>query len=144
MTQEQSSVKDAKRSQAGTQEQGYEPKIKGASQALVETFPPAVGFAAGIRTTRAAALNAPKVSALPTGLPTISTVKGARATLAIDETGNVFVSSDYGSHWDSVARQWTGRAVTVRAQAGTPDNYELVNDRGQKWASPDGLVWTAE
>jgi hypothetical protein len=144
LTQEQASLKATQGSQTETEQQRNESAEKGAQQVSVQASPPPAGFAAGIRTTRALALNAPKASALPTGLPAISTVKGVRLALAVDDSGNVFLSRDSGIHWESVARQWSGRAVTVRLQSTPPECYELVNDQGQKWASPDGLVWTAE
>ncbi len=144
MTQAQASETEAERSREERQGQSVDAKGKDTSPAFAPASPPAVGFAAGIKATRAVALNAPKVSALPTGMPATSTVKGTRATVALDETGNMFVSTDNGSHWESVARQWSGRAVTVRTQTKTPEIYELVNDHGQRWVSPDGLVWTAE
>jgi hypothetical protein len=144
MTQEQASVNDAERSQPESQDRAAAPKAKDASPAVVPGSPAAVGFGAGIKTAKAAALSAPKASALPSGLRATSTVKGTRATVTVDETGNMFVSTDNGVHWENVARQWSGRAVTVRMQTKTPGIYEMVNDQGQSWASPDGLVWTAE
>ena len=81
---------------------------------------------------------------LPSGLPTVSTAKGSKVSLAVDKSGAVFASTDGGSHWENVVRQWSGQAVTVRTQARAPDVYELVNDQGQMWVSTDGRVWTAK
>ena len=73
--------------------------------------------------------------------------------MAVDGAGGVFVSGDAGSHWESVAKQWSGRAVGVRLQtpeAGESTTYsagavfEIVNDQGQVWVSTDGRYWKAK
>lgn len=88
---------------------------------------------------------------LPSGLPTVSAVTVRDQRLAVDRAGGVFLSEDSGSQWKSVAKQWSGRAVTVRLQAAganegaTPGSvFELVNDQGQVWASEDGKTWKAQ
>ena len=76
--------------------------------------------------------------------------------LAVDRDGAVFLSTDAGAHWNPVERQWTGRAVEVRAQmevkakadTATGESllqnvFELVNDQGQVWESKDGQSWKA-
>jgi hypothetical protein len=75
-------------------------------------------------------------------------------TVAVDAAGGVFLSEDAGGHWGSVAKQWGGRAVSVRLQAkvgssaGTADvvagGFEIVNDQGRVWVSTDGRVWKAK
>lgn len=97
-----------------------------------------------------------KPAALPTGLPVISTATVQKLMLAVDKAGSVYTSSDAGAHWESVAKQWSGRAVAVRTKAtamtnaahdgGTPEQkmFELVNDQGQVWVSADGRSWKAE
>ena len=57
-----------------------------------------------------------KKAVLPSGLTAISTVTAQHRTLAIDMAGTLFLSEDSGRHWESVARQWSGRAVEVRVQ----------------------------
>jgi hypothetical protein len=88
---------------------------------------------------------------LPSGLPTVSAVTVRDRRLAVDRVGGVFLSEDSGSHWESVEKQWNGRAVTVRLQAaGAQDGatpaavLEIVNDQGQVWTSTDGKTWTAQ
>jgi photosystem II stability/assembly factor-like uncharacterized protein len=92
-----------------------------------------------------------KPAALPSGLPAVATATARHSTLAVDQAGAVFVSEDAGGHWERVARQWTGRAVTVRVQVNdsgagaTPGAlFEIVNDRNLVWVSADGLVWKAK
>jgi hypothetical protein len=108
---------------------------------------------------------------LPSNRPTASTISNGVETVAIDSAGDLFVSKDAGVRWQRVARQWTGKAVRVslasptmaRPLAGeTPSGdarastsvetamsttntrkvgFDLVNDSGVIWSSPDGLVW---
>ncbi len=100
---------------------------------------------------------------LPSGLAAVSTVTARNRTLAIDQAGTLFLSKDSGSHWESVARQWTGRAVDVSlrqflngssaaaapsgsaaaASAAPAEVFELRNDKNQTWVSADGMTWTA-
>jgi hypothetical protein len=101
---------------------------------------------------------------LPSGLEIVSRVTTQNLTLAIDEAGALFLSRDSGSHWESVARQWTGRAVDVSVlpssngrsfvaapingaaatPAAQPEVFELRNDKNQTWVSTDGVIWTAQ
>jgi hypothetical protein len=53
---------------------------------------------------------------LPSGLIAVSTVFARQLSLAVDRLGNVYLSQDSGAHWDSVDRQWSGRAIVVRLQ----------------------------
>ena len=89
---------------------------------------------------------------LPSGLRAISIAKLEKSILVVDEVGNVFLSGDGGVHWDSIGRQWNGKAVAVRTgpesknapagSAGSQESgFELVNDQGQVWVSADGRTW---
>jgi hypothetical protein len=100
---------------------------------------------------------------LPSGLNIVSSVTAQNRRLAIDDAGALFLSRDSGSHWESVALQWTGRAVVVSvlpssngrsyvaapingataAPAAQPEVFELRNDKNQTWVSTDGVIWTA-
>lgn len=87
---------------------------------------------------------------LPSGLTAVSRATAQHLTLEIDLAGTLFLSDDYGEHWEPVARQWTGRAVEVRAKTGLSGNsapagvFELKNDAGSTWVSADGKTWTAQ
>lgn len=105
---------------------------------------------------------------LPSGKPLRSTASLGRRRIAVDAAGDVFLSEDGGAHWSPVARQWSGQAVSVttkpfggamggmssaspdaHAKAATPplaaaDSFEITNDKGQRWTSADGRVWTPE
>jgi photosystem II stability/assembly factor-like uncharacterized protein len=95
-----------------------------------------------------------KSAELPSGLPAASTAKAQGSTLAVDGTGSVFLSEDSGRHWESVAQQWSGRAVAIRVEpvVGANENaepsaaaiFEIVNDQGQVWLSTDGRNWKAK
>jgi hypothetical protein len=100
-----------------------------------------------------AVYQAKQLSGLPSGLVMVSTVIAEHKVLAVDKAGSVFLSADAGVHWESIGRQWSGRAVAVRSQAevkpsadrGAPENtFELVNEEGQVWTSPDGRSWKAK
>ncbi len=104
---------------------------------------PIAGFGAMANKTSTRALSL-YAALLPSGLPAISKATGSKVTVAMDKAGSVFVNADAGSPWESVARQWSGKAVAVRMQSRTPDVYELVNDQGQMWESTDGKLWTAK
>jgi hypothetical protein len=125
-----------------------------ASSEQVEVSPaPAIGRGASgaLASSRAFAVYKAKAAGLPSGLAAVSTAAAQHSLLAVDKAGNVFLSEDAGSHWESVARQWNGRAVAVRTQAAVKANasgaaaseagFELVNDQGQVWASADGNTW---
>jgi hypothetical protein len=87
---------------------------------------------------------------LPSGLAAVSRATAQHLMLEIDLAGTLFLSGDYGQHWEPVAQQWTGRAIEVRARTGlsgntTPANgFVLKNDAGSTWASADGKTWTAQ
>jgi len=60
-----------------------------------------------------AALRQPRVSALPSHLPILSTATSARRMLALDTSHTLYISDDAGAHWRPVPTQWTGRATRV-------------------------------
>jgi hypothetical protein len=90
---------------------------------------------------------APGTSSLPSGLGAVSTATAQHRTISIDLAGTLFLSDDAGKHWEPVVQQWTGRAVEVRAKSALSSPpaalFEIVNDRGQVWASADGRTWKA-
>lgn len=89
-------------------------------------------------------------SKLPSGRAAVSTAIARNLMLEIDLDGALFLSGDFGRHWEPVVRQWTGRAIEVRAKTGLNGNaapaggFELKNDAGSTWASADGKTWTAQ
>ncbi len=96
-----------------------------------------------------------KQAGLPSGLAAVSSANVQGNMLAVDSEGSVFLSTDGGLHWQSIGRQWSGKAIAVRSsaeskvsakdegQAGRP-GFELVNDRGQVWVSADGRSWKSK
>jgi hypothetical protein len=119
---------------------------------------PSASYEVSARHGAAAGLDAYKAKPveLPSGLPTVSTAAAQHFMLAIDQAGTVFLSQDSGGRWNLVARQWTGRALTVRIQAvaakakkssaaSSPGSvFEIVNDQGEVWISTDGRIWKAK
>jgi hypothetical protein len=97
--------------------------------------------------TASGRVNSPK---LPSGLAVVSRATAQHLTLEIDRAGALFLSNDSGEHWEQVARQWTGRAIEVRAKTSLSGNtapemkFELKNETGSTWASADGKIWTAQ
>ena len=106
---------------------------------------------------------------LPSGQPAVSSASADHRVLAIDKSGELFLSGNSGATWHKVKRQWSGRAVAVRRHASAIDTtgatpapetgenpatlgslsqpetvFELVNDQGQVWISEDGKTWSAE
>jgi biopolymer transport protein ExbD len=59
---------------------------------------------------------------LPSGLTAVSSATAQHLVLEIDQAGTLFLSKDSGVNWEQVSRQWTGRAVEVRAKTGLRDN----------------------
>jgi hypothetical protein len=104
---------------------------------------------------------------LPNGLTAVSTAAANHHLLAVDSAGSLFLSEDYGSTWNQVSEQWTGRALRVRVHspAGTPSIasaskvqgtpcptctpvqadsgalFELVTESTSTWTSTDGKLW---
>jgi hypothetical protein len=50
---------------------------------------------------------------LPSKRFAVSTISNGIETLAVDSTGDLFLSKDAGKSWRRVAHQWTGKAVRV-------------------------------
>jgi hypothetical protein len=71
-----------------------------------------------LSTAKSAGARKAKIVVLPSGLRAVSTASARDYALAIDESGALFLSRDVGIHWEPVAHQWSGRAVTVRIQGG--------------------------
>lgn len=111
----------------------------------------------------------PRAFHLPGGRSAVSSASTDHRTLAIDETGELFLSEDSGATWSKVKRQWDGHAILVRRHANAVDTtgatpapetgqnpaalgdlsqpetvFELVNDQNQVWISRDGKIWTAQ
>jgi len=105
---------------------------------------------------------------LPSHLPVLSIVSKAQQMLALDTSGTLFFSKDFGVSWQSVPAQWTGRAQKLRltpppsqAVAKDPNSspaahtgviagtiaqsqlsvFELTIDTGAIWTSADGRSW---
>ena len=119
-------------------------------------------------TLRTAAKRSP-AAALPSNLPSVTTISNGRQTLAADSIGGVFVSVDGGRHWKAVVQQWPGKAVQLglvrpvpaaapasedaNAASGAETNtnasgtvvalssFQLVTDSGAVWISQDGMIW---
>ncbi len=101
------------------------------------------------------AMNRARLVELPSGLAAVMTAKTQHSMLAVDGAGAVFVREDAGIQWESVQKQWSGRAVTVRVQrlaegkesgdaASAGAVFEIVNDQGLVWVSTDGRMWKAK
>jgi Putative zinc-finger len=100
-----------------------------------------------------------KSTVLPNGMAALSVTTAQGRTIAIAPSGEVYLTEDSGRRWVLVVRQWTGRAVLVRAVQSSATNstgsslhgeaaggpraavYELVNDNLQTWVSSDGRTW---
>lgn len=100
-----------------------------------------------------------KSTVLPNGMAALSITTVQGRTIAIASSGEVYLAEDADKHWVPVVRQWTGRAVLVRAIEGSATKstasslhgeasggpraavYELVNDNLQTWVSSDGRTW---
>ncbi len=133
---------------------------------LKKNVMPGSSFDAGAQmpVVQFAAAHETNAAPLPSGLTIVSSVTVENRTLAIDQAGALFLSRDSGSHWESVARQWTGRAVNVsllpnlngRSFVAAPSSgaaavpsqsaeiFELRNDKNLTWVSTDGVIWTAQ
>jgi hypothetical protein len=108
---------------------------------------PATSFDIGTQKTivGSAASRDANLPKLPSGLAAVSTATARQRTLAIDLAGALFLSEDAGKHWEPVARQWTGHAITVRVQTGVSGAvFQLTNISGSTWVSADGKIWTAQ
>lgn len=76
---------------------------------------------------------------LPGDVVAVSSAEVKGHHLAVDAGGHLFLSSDAGVTWQTVAPQWTGRAMSVRVVDAA--GFELVNENGAVWSSVDGLIW---
>jgi hypothetical protein len=112
--------------------------------------------------SQAAAKPAPqKLIQLPSKKPAVSVLTAAGHTLALDTTGTLFLSPDFGKHWTAVTPQWSGKAVQLtyaatparlyqvqpsqtqtQQQAAIPaTGFDLTTASGAVWHSSDGLTW---
>ena len=92
---------------------------------------------------------------LPSHRPVLATAASARQQLALDTAGSLFRSQDAGVTWQPVPVQWTGHAVKIaltsspnppataaaKSSPAQPPIFQLTNDAGQLWTSPDGQSW---
>jgi hypothetical protein len=128
-----------------------------APMAQIDARAPRSGtFDSGGRLKSSGAFAAYRVNSptLPSGLPALSTATTRSYALAVDRAGAVFLSEDSGSHWESITKQWTGRAVTIRvepvvsaresATVSPAAVFEITNDQGQVWVSTGGRIWKAK
>jgi hypothetical protein len=157
----------AERYQASRKAEGRYAGSGGASNPqLKKDALPSSSFDAGgqMPVMQFAAAREANIAPLPSGLTAVSTVAAENRMLAIDKAGALFLSKDSGSHWESVAQQWTGRAVDVillqylsgSSAAATPASgaavppspqpevFELRNDKNLTWVSIDGTTWIAQ
>jgi hypothetical protein len=99
---------------------------------------------------------------LPSKKPVAAQLNAGSRTLALDNTGALFLSYDQGKHWTTVKAQWSGKAVQL-SFATTPSRlyqvqpsqtqtqtqqspiatsgFELTTATGAVWLSSDGLTW---
>lgn len=101
---------------------------------------------------------------LPSKKPVAVQLNAGSRTLALDNTGALFLTYDQGKHWTSVKTQWSGKAVqlsfattpsrlyqvqpsqtqTQTQQTSVPiSGFELTTATGAVWLSSDGLTWRA-
>jgi hypothetical protein len=119
------------------------PQLTAAYAGSIESgaFNPATGQVAPLQ---------PSAFKMPSGLMAVSTATAWHHMLAIDRAGALFLSEDQGKNWQPVQKQWTGRALAVKAQAGTSAGPELDSvfqmtcDNGSTWVSADGKSWRAQ
>jgi hypothetical protein len=125
-------------------------------------------FGAPRTPTTSMAVYMARQTGLPSGLAAVSIVAVGHNMLAVDKAGRLFLSTDGGQHWDSIKQQWSGQAVAVRTRQGSKGSadaavagaasagsaaagggtsqagFQLVNDQGRVWVSPDGRTWKAQ
>jgi hypothetical protein len=156
------SLATEKRSEANSDKAAKREAIAGmltpaAPMAHTDASPPHTGsYDAGGRLKKSGtfAVYTAKPTELPSGLPALSGAAAQRSMLAVDSAGGVYLSEGSGIHWESVAKQWTGRAVSVRVQPRLDEYhgaaplpaavFEIVNDQGQVWVSTGGRIWKAK
>lgn len=135
----------------------------------VELAPPAPMPAPNAGGGLFAGARAARLAPLPSGKAAVSTASSGSMTVAVDAAGGVFRSEDRGVHWSPVLQQWSGQAVSVMTKPGAGSTagasassepseeapasavaiapevtFEITNEKGQRWTSADGLVWTPE
>jgi hypothetical protein len=115
--------------------------------------PPSSSYGAAMQQLSIAEMPGPKAHKsikLPSGQMAVSTAIVEKRILAVDLAGTLYLSTDIGKHWQTVAQQWTGRAIEVRAPKAFSDPnsqavaFDLVNDSGLTWVSADGNTWKAK
>jgi hypothetical protein len=132
---------------ANTTQASQESMKAAMDRAPADRSAPATSFDIGTQKTivGSAASRDANLPKLPSGLAAVSTATARQRTLAIDLAGALFLSEDAGKHWEPVARQWTGHAITVRVQTGVSGAvFQLTNISGSTWVSADGKIWTAQ
>jgi hypothetical protein len=146
---------------AGTLDQAQAVRSLAQPQAAPAPFAaqpaPQVNFAASRPIARPAAAGAriEETVKLPSGLAALSIATARHRTVAIDQAGALFVRQEPGGEWEPVTRQWTGRALHVRALPAWPGNaasappppaglFDLENDNHLVWTSQDGKTWKAQ
>ncbi|MGA2569296.1 MAG: zf-HC2 domain-containing protein [Terracidiphilus sp.] len=163
----------ARDSESGAESSAEQVTVTAEAPAVETQSVPATNYAAFTRPSPGAfpVARATHSIRLPSGLPTVSVTMAGHVLLAIDNAGTLFVSEDSGATWEPVAKQWTGRAVSVRKQAvaggnteaapeakagstgsaagagvasSPPVTFEILNDQGLVWASADGKTWIAQ
>jgi hypothetical protein len=106
-----------------------------------------------VRSLAAQPATAKPLPPLPTNLPTLSIVRRAGLTLALDTAGALFRLEAAASNsaasaaiWHLIPTQWSGRALTLRLApqpAATAANvaFQLTTDTGLIYTSTDGQTW---
>ncbi len=92
-----------------------------------------------------------QIYALPSKLPSVTTVAKDKIVLAADSAGALFVSTDSGKTWNSVKEKWPGKIVRLStapdpADASNASNnsntlFQLTTDSASVWLSRDGKQW---
>jgi hypothetical protein len=102
---------------------------------------------------------------LPSGLQAVSLVHVTGRHVALDQDGNLFLRANADSAWTQIAKQWTGKAASLRTdpsmqpaarfsmmmkkapeagaqETAAPPTLRLINDTGHVWTSVDsGQTW---
>ena len=102
---------------------------------------------------------------LPSGLQAVSQVHVTGRHVALDQDGNLFLRANADAAWTQIAKQWTGKAASLRTdpsmqpaarfsmmmkrapaasgqETAPPPTLRLINDTGHVWTSVDsGQTW---
>jgi hypothetical protein len=104
---------------------------------------------------------------LPSAVHAVSTAFYGNTVMALDVDGNLFISHDQGAHWMQQAKQWAGKAESIRLviagntqpirgnipnslNMGVPESrmapvFALTTSDGALWTSPDrGATWNKQ